>query len=58
MGVVLDANLLISALIAMGTPPDILYLAWLNGEIEVVVTSAQVAEVKDALTRLSLKDIY
>ena len=43
--------ILISALITKGTPPDILYQAWLNGEIEVVMTSAQVAEVKDVLGR-------
>ncbi len=53
--VVLDTNILISALITKGTPPDILYQAWLKGEIEVVMTSAQVAEVKDVLTRPRLK---
>ncbi len=55
MRVTLDTNILISALITMGTPPDILYQAWLNGEIEVVMTSAQVAEVKDVLGRPRLK---
>ena len=53
--VVLDTNILISALITKGTPPDILYQAWLNGEIEVVMTSAQVAEMKDVLARPRLK---
>ncbi len=53
--VVLDTNILISALITKGTPPDILYQAWLNGEIEVVMTSAQVAEVKNVLARPRLK---
>ena len=55
MRVILDTNILISALITKGTPPDILYQAWLNGEIEVVMTSAQVAEVKDVLGRPRLK---
>ena len=55
MRVVLDTNILVSALIAKGSPPDILYQAWLNGEIEVVMTSAQVAEVKDVLARPRLK---
>ena len=51
MRVILDTNVLKCALIAKGTPPDILYQAWLNGGIEVVMTSTQVAEVKDALAR-------
>ena len=50
MRVVLDTNILISALITKGTPPDILYQSWLNGEIEVVMTGTQVAGVKDVLT--------
>ena len=29
--IVLDTNILISALITKGTPPDNLYQAWLNG---------------------------
>ncbi len=51
MRVVLDTNVLKCALIAKGTPPDILYQAWLNGGIEVVMTSTQVAEVTDVLAR-------
>ena len=53
--VVLDANLLISALITKGTPPDNRYQAWLNGEIEVVMTAAQIAEIRDVLVRPRLK---
>ena len=55
MRVVLDTNILISALITKGTPPDNLYQAWLNGEIEVVMTVAQIAEIRDVLIRPRLK---
>ena len=53
--VVLDTNILINALITKGTPPDNLYQAWLNGEIEVVMTAAQIAEIRDVLVRPRLK---
>ena len=51
--VVLDTNILISAPITKRTlqPPDNLYQAWLNGEIEVVMTVAQIAEIRDVLIR-------
>ena len=51
MRVVLDTNILINALITKGTPPDNLYQAWLNGEIEVVMTAAQIAEFREVLVR-------
>ena len=53
--VVLDTNILINALITKGTPPDNLYQAWLNGEIEVVMTAAHIAEIRDVLARSRLK---
>ena len=53
--VVLDTNILINTLITKGTPPDNLYQAWLNGEIEVVMTAAQIAEIRDVLVRPRLK---
>ena len=53
--VVLDTNILISAPITKRTPPDNLYQAWLNGEIEVVMTVAQIAEIRDVLIRPRLK---
>ena len=55
MRVILDTHILISALITKGTPPDNLYQAWLNGEIEVVMTAAQIAEIRDVLVRPRLK---
>ena len=49
--VVLDTNILISALITKGTPPDRLYQAWLRGEFELVTSTAQLAELADVLAR-------
>ena len=56
--VVLDTNILINALITKGTPPDNQYQAWLNGEIEVVMTAAQIAEIRDVLGKTSIEAIY
>ena len=51
MRVVLDTNILISALITRDTPPDRLYRAWLRGDIELVTSDAQIAEVAAVLAR-------
>lgn len=53
--VVLDTNVLIGALITKGTPPDKLYRAWLRGEIELVTSPAQLAELADVLDRPRLQ---
>ena len=55
MRVVLDANILIGALITKGTPPDRLYQAWLRGEIELVTSTAQMAEIAEVLARPRLQ---
>lgn len=55
MRVVLDTNILISALITRNTPPDKLYQAWLRGEIELIVSDAQIAEIHDVLSRPRLR---
>ena len=51
MRVVLDTNILISALITKGTPPDRLYQAWLRSEIELATSTAQLVELTDVLAR-------
>ena len=56
MRVVLDTNILIGALITKGTPPDSLYQAWLRGEIELVTSTAQMAEIADVLARPRLQN--
>ncbi len=55
MRIVLDTNILIGALITKGTPPDRLYQAWLRGEVELVTSTAQIAEVADVLARPRLQ---
>ena len=55
MRVVLDTNIFIGALITKGTPPDRLYRAWLRGEIKLVTSTAQMAELADVLARPRLQ---
>ncbi len=55
MRIVVDTNILIGALITKGTPPDRLYQAWLRGEIELVTSTAQMAEVANVLARPRLR---
>ena len=51
MRIVLDTNILVSALITKGTPPDQIYQAWLRNEVELVTSTAQIDEVTDVLAR-------
>ncbi len=46
MRIVLDTNVLVSALITKGTPPDLLYQAWDAGSFELVTSSAQLGELE------------
>lgn len=55
MRVVLDTNVLISALITSGTPPDTLYRAWLRGDFDLVTSAAQIAEIADVASRPRLE---
>ena len=55
MRIVLDPNVLVSALITQGTPPDRLYQAWLRNEIELVTSTAQIDELADVLSRPKLR---
>ncbi len=55
MRIVLDTNILISALITKDTPPDRLYRAWLRNDVELVTSEAQIAEVRDVLARPRLR---
>ena len=55
MRLVLDTNILVGALITTGTPPDGLYQAWLRGDIELVTSTAQIAEIADVLARPRLQ---
>ena len=55
MRVVLDTNILMGAMITKGTTPDRLYRAWLRGVIELVTSTAQLAEIADVLARPRLQ---
>lgn len=55
MRLVLDTNILISALITRGTPPDRLYRAWLRRDAELVTSTAQIAEVAEVLARPGIR---
>ena len=55
MRVVLDTNILVSALITKGTPPDQLYQAWLRNEVELVTSVEQIDEISDVLARPRLR---
>ena len=55
MRIILDTNILIGALITKGTPPDRLYRAWLRGELELVTSAVQLAELADVLARPRLQ---
>jgi len=46
--VVLDSNVLISALISPGAPPDSIYRAWREKRFVLVTSSAQIAELQRA----------
>jgi uncharacterized protein len=46
MRVVLDTNILLSALITPGGPPDLIYRAWLAGEFNLISSVAQIDELQ------------
>lgn len=46
MKVVLDTNVLISALISPHNPPDIILQSWLAGEFDLLTSEAQLEEIR------------
>ncbi len=52
---VLDTNILVSALITKGTPPEQLYQAWLRGKIKLATSDEQIAELSEVLARPRLR---
>ncbi|MEO0509694.1 MAG: putative toxin-antitoxin system toxin component, PIN family [Verrucomicrobiota bacterium] len=55
MKLVLDTNVLVSALLTKDTPPDQLYLAWEAGQFELVTSSWQIDELRRVLGYEKLK---
>lgn len=51
MRVVLDANVLVSAVISPAGPPREIVTAWVDGRFELVASPALVAELEDVLER-------
>lgn len=56
MRLILDTNILISALMVRGTPPDLLYDAWRLGRFELVSCEQQLAEINSVSRRPALKE--
>ena len=51
MRVVLDTNILLSALMTRGTPPDRLYEEWRHGRFDLVSTERQIEELREVVRR-------
>lgn len=51
----LDTNILISALMTSGTPPDLIYRAWKDGIFTLVTSGEQLTELERVLTYPKLK---
>lgn len=54
MRVVLDTNILVSALLAGTGPPDRIYRAWANGAFTLLSSRLQMRELKEVLRRPAL----
>ncbi len=57
MRVVLDSNVLLSALISKHGPPDVIYKAWRAGRFELITSAAQLDELRRASRYPKLKAI-
>lgn len=55
MNLVLDSNVLVSALLTRGTPPDQLYRAWVDGRFDLVTSDWQLDGLKRVLGYEKLK---
>jgi putative PIN family toxin of toxin-antitoxin system len=55
--VVVDSNVLISALITTGSPPDVIYRAWREKRFTLVTSKAQLAELRRASHYLKLRKL-
>lgn len=51
MRVVLDTNILLSALMVRGTPPDRLYEEWRHGRFQLASTEKQIDELRQVVRR-------
>ncbi|WML90199.1 PIN domain-containing protein [Thiothrix lacustris] len=56
MRLILDTNILLSALMVRGTPPDYLYEAWRQGRFELASTERQLEELNRVSRRPFFQD--
>jgi uncharacterized protein len=56
MRVVLDTNILLSALMARGTPPDRIYAYWKDGRFELLACERQLEEIRRVSRRPYFRD--
>lgn len=56
MRLILDTNILISALMVRGTPPDMLYDAWRLGRFELVSCDYQLEEINQVSRRPAIRE--
>ena len=54
MRVILDTNILISALLVQGGPPDAIYRAWIKGSFTLLTCAAQLTEMRETLRKPAL----
>ncbi len=57
MKLVLDTNILISALLTKNTPPDQLYQEWVRGRFDLVSSNWQLEEIKRVLGYAKLRPL-
>lgn len=55
MRVILDTNVLIAALMTLGSPPDRLYRAWHAGQFTLVSSELQIDEIRRVTRRAGVK---
>ncbi len=56
MRVILDTNILISALLVQGGPPGVIYRAWIEGGFTLLTCADQLAEMRETLRKPTLAE--
>ena len=56
MRIILDTNILISALLVQGGPPGVIYRAWIEGGFTLLTCADQLAEMRETLRKPALAE--
>jgi putative PIN family toxin of toxin-antitoxin system len=56
MRVILDTNVLLSALMTTATPPDLLYEAWTAGRFTLLISDQQLDELREVTRRPTVQE--